>query len=58
MKSFLSRFRSLVSITAVHDPMTDIVFRSADDLALWYPRWIRHGLETLQCQDVLRCVGK
>jgi len=37
---------------------TDFVFRSAQDLALWYPRWLRHGLETLQCQDVLRYLGK
>jgi hypothetical protein len=37
---------------------TDVVFNSPDDLALWYPRWVRHGLETLQCQDVLRYLGK
>jgi hypothetical protein len=37
---------------------TDLVFRSPDHLARWYPRWIRHGLETLQCQDVLRYLGK
>jgi len=37
---------------------TDIVFHSPDDLAVWYPRWIRHGLETLQCRDVLRYLGK
>jgi hypothetical protein len=37
---------------------SDIVFRSPDALALWYPRWIRHGLETLQCKDVLRYLGK
>jgi hypothetical protein len=37
---------------------TDIVFRSADNLAAWYPRWVRHGLETLQCRDVLRYLGK
>jgi len=37
---------------------TDIVLRSPADLDLWYPRWIRHGLETLQCQDVLRYLGK
>lgn len=36
---------------------TDIVFHSPADLALWYPRWVRHGLETLQCQDVLRYLG-
>jgi hypothetical protein len=33
---------------------TDYVFRNPDDLALWYPRWIRHGLQTLQCDDILR----
>jgi hypothetical protein len=27
-------------------------------LALWYPRWLRHGIETLQCRDVLRYLGK
>jgi hypothetical protein len=37
---------------------TDFVFRSASDLAEWYPRWIRHGIETLQCKDVLRYLGK
>jgi hypothetical protein len=37
---------------------TDFVFRSAADLAEWYPRWIRHGIETLQCKDVLRYLGK
>jgi hypothetical protein len=37
---------------------TDVVFRTPEALALWYPRWIRHGLETLQCQDVLRYLGK
>jgi hypothetical protein len=37
---------------------TDFVFRSAADLAAWYPRWVRHGLETLQCRDVLRYMGK
>jgi hypothetical protein len=37
---------------------TDFVFRSADDLASLYPRWIRHGIETLSCKDVLRYLGK
>ena len=37
---------------------TDFVFRSAEDLARWYPRWIRHGIETLSCKDVLRYLGK
>jgi hypothetical protein len=37
---------------------TDFVFRSPDDLARCYPRWIRHGIETLSCKDVLRYLGK
>lgn len=37
---------------------TDFIFHSAADLAHWYPRWLRHGLETLQCRDVLRFLGK
>jgi hypothetical protein len=37
---------------------TDFVFRSPDDLALWYPRWIHHGIDTLSCRDVLRYLGK
>jgi len=37
---------------------TDFVFRSPSDLAEWYPRWIKYGIETLQCRDVLRYMGK
>ncbi len=37
---------------------TDFVFHSPDELARWYPRWLRHGIETLQCKDVLRFLGK
>ena len=37
---------------------SDFVFRSPDDLAVWYPRWIRHGIDTLSCKDVLRYLGK
>jgi hypothetical protein len=37
---------------------TDFVFRSAADLAEWYPRWLRHGIETLGCKDVWRYLGK
>jgi hypothetical protein len=37
---------------------TDFVFRSAADLAKWYPRWLRYGIETLQCKDVLRFLGR
>jgi hypothetical protein len=35
---------------------TDFVFQSP--LATWYRRWLKHGLDTLQCQDVLRYFGK
>lgn len=37
---------------------TDYVFRSPEALALWYPRWLRHGIDTLSCKDVLRYLGK
>jgi len=37
---------------------SDFVFHSPAALAAWYPRWLRHGIETLQCQDVLRYLGK
>jgi hypothetical protein len=37
---------------------TDFLFRSPSDLAEWYPRWIKYGIETLQCRDVLRYLGK
>ena len=37
---------------------TDVLFRSAAELARWYPRWLRHGLETLHSRDVLRFLGK
>jgi hypothetical protein len=35
----------------------DLLFRSRQDLARWYPRWLRHAVQTLQCQDVLRFMG-
>lgn len=37
---------------------TDLVFRSSEDLARWYPLWLRHGIDVLQCRDVLRYLGK
>jgi len=36
---------------------SDVMFRSADDLAALMPRWVRHGLEVCQCVDVLRFLG-
>lgn len=36
----------------------DFVFHSPEDLAKWYRRWIRHGIENLNCTDVLRYLGK
>jgi len=36
----------------------DFLFRSPADLAAWYPRWLRHGMDTLRCTDVLRYLGK
>jgi hypothetical protein len=37
---------------------TDIVFRSPEVLAAWYPRWLQHGLTALSCKDALRYLGK
>jgi len=37
---------------------TDFVFRSPDALALWYPRFLEHGILNLSCKDVMRYLGK
>lgn len=37
---------------------TDILFRSAQDLAALYPRFLRHGIDTLHSEDVLRFLGR
>jgi hypothetical protein len=37
---------------------TDYVFRSPKDLAVWYPRFIQHGILNLSCKDALRYLGK
>jgi hypothetical protein len=37
---------------------TDYVFHRPEDLAAWYPRFLRHGIEALSCKDVLRYLGK
>jgi hypothetical protein len=37
---------------------TDFVFRSPADLALWYPRFIQHGILHLSCKDAMRYLGK
>ena len=36
----------------------DFVFHSPDDLAIWYKRWIRHGIENLHCTDIVKYLGK
>jgi hypothetical protein len=37
---------------------TDVLFGSPDFLAVWYPRWLRHGITALSCRDALRYLGK
>jgi hypothetical protein len=37
---------------------TDFVFRSAADLAAWYPRFLQHGILNLSCKDAMRYLGK
>src|SRR5262249_37636043 len=45
-------------MTAQSERATDSVFRSADDLAGWYRRWLQHGITTLSCKHVVRYLGK
>lgn len=37
---------------------TDYVFQSPDALAPWYPRWLRHAILNLSCEDAMRYLGK
>jgi hypothetical protein len=37
---------------------TDFLFRSAADLAALYPRLLRHGIDTLHSEDVMRFLGR
>ena len=37
---------------------SDVLFRSAADLARWYPLWVRHGLLRLGSADVMRFLGR
>jgi hypothetical protein len=37
---------------------TDVLFRDPRELAAWYRRWLRHGIEVLNCKDVLRYLGR
>ena len=37
---------------------TDVLFHSPAALQELYPRWLRHGIEVLGCQDVLRYLGQ
>jgi hypothetical protein len=37
---------------------TDILFRSPAALRALYPHWLHHGIEVLNCKDVLRFLGK
>jgi hypothetical protein len=36
----------------------DFVFHSPAELARWYQRWIRHGIDHLNCTDVMKFLGK
>jgi hypothetical protein len=36
----------------------DFLFHSPEDLAKWYERWVRHGIENLNCTDIMRYLGK
>jgi hypothetical protein len=37
---------------------TDFLFHKPQELARLYPRWLRQGIETMRCENVLRYLGK
>lgn len=37
---------------------TDFLFRSAADLQTLYPRFLRHGIDVLRCEDVMHFLGR
>jgi hypothetical protein len=45
-------------VTEQSEWATDILFRSAADLADLYPRLTRHCIEVLGCRDILRFLGR
>jgi hypothetical protein len=45
-------------VTEQSEWATDLLFRSADDLASLYPRLTRHCIEARDCRDLLRFVGR
>jgi hypothetical protein len=45
-------------VTEQSEWATDVLFRSATDLAHLYPRLTRHCIEVLACRDVLRFLGR
>jgi hypothetical protein len=45
-------------VTEQSEWATDLLFRSAADLAELYPRLTRHAIEVLGCRDLLRFLGR
>jgi hypothetical protein len=45
-------------VTEQSEWASDLLFRSAEDLAQLYPRFTRHCLDVLGCRDVLRFLGR
>lgn len=45
-------------VTEQSEWATDILFREPDALARLYPRFLRHGIEVLDCRDILRFLGR
>jgi hypothetical protein len=45
-------------VTEQSEWATDLLFRSAADLAELYPRLTRHAIEVLGCRDILRFLGR
>ncbi len=58
LSKYLNRVAPYYWVAEQTEWATDFVFHSAADLACWYQRWVRHGIENLSCADVMKYLGK
>jgi hypothetical protein len=58
LSNYLNRVAPYYWVAEQTEWANDFMFHSADDLAYWYQRWVRHGIENLSCADVMKYLGK
>jgi hypothetical protein len=58
LSKYLNRAAPYYWVAEQTEWANDFVFHSKDDLACWYRRWVRHGIENLSCTDVMKYLGK